>query len=274
MANSKLRLVAGFWLSCISLVCADQKQLGADSTFIKASNGEWRLEAKQADLSKLLDGIGVRTKTKVHYSVLPEAAIDAICVGATAVQLLQCLLGNSVNMAFRHAEAENANGAKVSHSEEIWILGSSLTRPSHASAQCVPVSQALDSVDNDKADLTEQWLKQAKAKDAKQRAQAIAELVNADPAFDVKVRATLQKALSDSQPQVRAQAISTWASREGELAAAEQLRQALSDSNNEVRLMAIDYIEKDTVLLQQASLDIDPAVRVLAEKKLELLSKQ
>jgi len=271
--NNKLWLVAIFCLGCTSLVYAEQKQLAAtQATLIKANNNEWRLEAKQTQLPRLLDEISAKTGTKVHYSVLPEAAVDTICVGATAAQLLQCLLGNSVNMAFHYAEVENANGAKVNQPQEIWILGSSLVRP--LQAQCVPVSQALDSVDNGKADLTEQWLKQAKAKDAKQRAQAIAELVNADPAFDVKVRATLQKALSDSQPQVRAQAISAWATREGELAASEQLRQALSDSNNEVRLMAIDYIEQDTVLLQQASQDIDPTLRGLAEKKLELLSKQ
>jgi len=271
--NNKLRLVAIFCLGCTSLVYAEQKQLAAtQATLIKANNNEWRLEVKQAQLPGLLDEISAETGTKVHYSALPEAAVDAICVGATAAHLLQCLLGNSVNMAFRHAEVDNVNGVKVNQPEEIWILGSSLARPSQT--QCAPVSQLLDSVDNGKADLTEQWLMQAKAKDAKQRAQAIAELVNADPAFDVKVRATLQKALSDSQPQVRVQAISTWASREGEVAASEQLRQALSDSNNEVRLMAIDYIEQDAVLLQQASQDMDPTVRVLAEKKLELLSKQ
>lgn len=271
--NNKLWLVAFFWFGCTALVYAEQKQLAVlQAALIKADNNEWRLEAKQAQLPRLLDEISAKTGTKVHYSVLPEAVVDAICVGATAVQLLQCLLGNSVNMAFRHAEVDNVNGVKVNQSEEIWVLGSSLARP--LQAQCVPVSQTLDSVDNGKANLTEQWLKQAKARDSKQRAQAVAELVNADHAFDVKVRATLQKALSDSQPQVRAQAISAWVSREGEVAASEQLRQALSDSNNEVRLMAIDYIEQDTALLQQASQDIDPTVRVLAEKKLELLLKQ
>ncbi len=270
MANGKLCIAAALCLSCFAAVCgADQKSSGDRTTLIQAGNGEWRLEASQASLPKLLDEIAARTGSKLHYTALPEGAVDATCVGSSVRGLLQCLLGSGVDMAFRHAE--KASGVQA---DEVWIMGSSLANLRSISGQCAKVSPPATVNDSGKTGLTEQWLRQAIAKDPKQRAQAIAELAGADSAFDGKILATLQNALSDKNALVRAQAIGALASREGGAAIGEQLRQALGDSNAEVRLMAVDNIEQDAVLLQMAAQDTDPAVRGMAEAKLEQLAKQ
>lgn len=274
MENGKLRVIAaGLWLAGMaSAGAADQASLSSSINLSRAASGEWRLEARQASLPKLLDEIAARTAAMLHYTVLPEVPVDATCVAASLEPLLRCLLGSGVNMAFHQARPEKAGAART---EEVWIMGSSLVKASAAKGGCpVAVAPTAGSAEPTKPDSTEQWLKQAKAKDPAQRAQAIAELGGADPAFDAKVKATLQKALSDRDAQVRTQAIAAWASREGEAGAGEQLRQALNDGNADVRLMALDSIEQDAELLQQAAQDADEAVRQMAEMKLEQLSKQ
>jgi len=240
-----------------------------------------QVEAKQADLAKLLDEIALKTGIMLHYSVLPKVPVTATCVGATAKQVLECLLGGNVDMAFRYSENKTAAAGQQLNPEEVWILGSSLHGPDNAGNGCASSSAgvtsklAVENASTDNASPTQQLLRQANAKSVNDRADAIANLALDDGSEnDASVHTALEKALSDKSAQVRAQAINALAFREGEAAVSGQLQQALQDSDASVRMMAVDNIESDTALLQQALQDKDTAVRDLAQLKLDVLSKQ
>ncbi len=240
-----------------------------------------QVEAKQVDLGKLLNEIALKTGIKLHYSVLPKVPVTATCVGATAKQVLECLLGGNVDIAFRYPENKTAAAGQQLNPEEVWILGSSLHGPDNARNGCALSSAAASSmlaVENGSTDNfspIQQLLRQANAKSVNDRAEAIASLaVDEGSENDASVRTALEKALSDKSAQVRAQAINALALREGETAVSGQLQQALQDSDASVRMMAVDNIESDTTLLQQALQDKDTAVRDLAQLKLDVLSKQ
>lgn len=240
-------------------------------------NTALQVEAKLADLVKLLDEIALKTGIKLHYSVLPKVPVTATCVGATARQVLECLLGGNVDMAFRYPENKVAASGQQVNPEEVWILGSSLHGPDNAGNGCAAVSSKLagENGNTDNVSPTQQLLRQANAKSVNDRADAIANLaVDEGSENDVSVRTALEKALSDKSAQVRAQAINALAFREGETAVSGQLQQALQDSDAGVRMMAVDNIESDTALLQQALQDKDAGVRDLAQLKLDVLSKQ
>jgi len=244
-------------------------------------NTSLQVEAKQADLAKLLDEIALKTGMKLHYSVLPKVPVTATCVGATAKQVLECLLGGSVDMAFRYPENKVAASGQRLNPEEVWILGSSLHGPDNAGNGCSSSSAGVTSklagenASTDNPSPTQQLLRQVNAKTANERADAIANLaVDEGSENDASVRTALEKALSDKSAQVRAQAINALAFREGEAAVSGQLQQALQDIDVGVRMMAVDNIESDRALLQQALQDKDAGVHDLAQLKLDVLSKQ
>ena len=108
--------------------------------------------------------------------------------------------------------------------------------------------------------------------DPAERADALALLVIKGRAGDADIRKALETALTDKDANVRAQALSSLARREGDGAAA-QLQAALQDSDVSVRLMAVDSAGNNPALLQQAVTDRDETVRTLATMKLEALVK-
>lgn len=279
MFNSKIWLI-GVLLSHWPIAqSAEIEQL-----VVKANpsvNTALQVEAKQVDLGKLLDKIALKTGIKLHYSVLPQVPVTATCVGATAKQVLECLLGANVDMAFRYPENKAVAAGRQVNPEEVWILGSSLQAQDNAGNGCASSSAAVSSklagenTSTDNVSPTQQLLRQANAKSVNERADAIANLaVDEGSGNDASVRTALEKALSDKSAQVRAQAINALAFREGEAAVSGQLQQALQDSDAGVRMMAVDNIESDTALLQQALQDKDATVRDLAQLKLDVLSKQ
>ncbi|PPD47640.1 MAG: hypothetical protein CTY13_05480, partial [Methylobacter sp.] len=222
MSNSKICLIAvllSHW------PIAQSAEL--ESLMVKANpsvNTALQVEAKQADLAKLLDEISLKTGIKLHYSVLPKVPVTATCVGATAKQVLECLLGENVDMAFRYPENKSASVQRV-NPEEVWILGSSLHAQDNAGNGCSSSSAAVSSKlagENgiaDNASPTLQLLRKANAKSVSDRADAIANLaVDEGSENDPSVRTALEKALSDKSAQVRAQAINALAFREGEAA--------------------------------------------------------
>lgn len=278
MSNAKICLIGillGHW-SIAQSAEIEQWVVNANPSV----NTALQVEAKQADLAKLLDEISLKTGIKLHYSVLPKVPITATCVGATAKQVLECLLGENIDMAFRYPENKSAAGQPV-NPEEVWILGSSLHAQDNAGNGCSSSSAAVskelagENASIDSVSPTQQLLRQVNAKTANERADAIANLAADEGSEnDPSVRTALEKALSDKSAQVRAQAINALAFREGEAAVSGQLQQALQDSDASVRIMAVDNIDSDRALLQQALQDKDATVRDLAQLKLDVLSKQ
>ena len=82
----------------------------------------------------------------------------------------------------------------------------------------------------------------------------------------------LENALTDQDDNVRAQAISSLAHREGAGAVA-AIQEALHDKSIDVRVMAVDGIVNDKALLEQAANDSDEIVKSLAIEKLKALNQ-
>jgi HEAT repeat protein len=121
-------------------------------------------------------------------------------------------------------------------------------------------------------DRTDDLLKQAQAKNPADRADAIGQLMAGGRKGDPAVKAELEKALTDPDASIRAQAISSLAHREGSGATA-AIQEALRDNSVDVRMMAVDGITDDIALLQQAINDSDETIRSLAAVKLEMLTQ-
>jgi HEAT repeat protein len=111
----------------------------------------------------------------------------------------------------------------------------------------------------------------AKSKNSTDRADAIGELLAEETQDDPAIKAILEQALTDQDPNVRAQAVSSLTHREGSDAIG-IIQEALHDNSVDVRLMAVDSITDDVALLQQAINDNDETIRSLAAVKLEQLN--
>lgn len=243
-----------------------------------------QLEVTQAPLSQVLTKVSEMIRIPIHYSVLPEGLITTTCVGASLQQIMACLLDHKADVIFRYSDntlGKSQNG----NIKEAWVLGAKFDAiaPTITSATCEArvlkqqeQSQATirNKTDEIQAETEEvnNLIEMAQSKNPAERAEGIGGLLAADKPGDLAIRATLKAALSDKNPEVRAQAISSFAHREGANAAAE-LQTALQDSSAEVRIMAVDSAGGNTILLQQALHDSDETVRSLAALKLEILNE-
>jgi hypothetical protein len=100
-----------------------------------------RLEARLAPLGKILKEITAKTGAVIHYSVLPEAPVTAICAGANILQLMDCLLANQVSLV--------ANKPEPGKPAEFWVLSSSVGSCKAMTVESASVSAvAVPVVDN------------------------------------------------------------------------------------------------------------------------------
>ncbi len=240
---------------------------------------EMQLEVRQMPLAQVLENIVHKTSVPIHYSVLPEGLVTATCVGSTLKQVLECLLDRKADLIVRYQRSPG-NAASQGQVAEAWILGSRLDG-SIARADCPgggadgKASLTLDLNENDangEPDQTDSLLKSAQSKIPAERAEALGALLAGGRKGDPAVKAALEQALTDKDDNVRAQAISTLAHREGSGAAA-AIQEAMHDKSTDVRMMAVDGITDDVALLQQAINDSDESVRSLAAVKLEELTQ-
>ena len=239
---------------------------------------ELQLEVRDTPLPQVLESIVQKTKIPIHYSVLPEGLVTATCVGSSLRPVLECLLDRKADLIVRylHDPDKTDNKEQVA---EAWILGARLDGAT-AKKDCLATSprtgslslKEKDSEGNDEADQTDELIKAAQAKDPTERAEAIGGLLSGGREGDPAVKAVLEQALTDQDENVRAQAISSLAHREGSGASA-AIQEALHDKSVDVRMMAVDGITDDKALLQQAINDSDETVRSLARVKLDELTQ-
>jgi len=239
---------------------------------------ELQLEVRDTPLAKVLESIAHKTKVPIHYSVLPEGLVTATCVGSSLKPVLECLLDHKADLIvrYRHDQDKPDNKEQVA---EAWILGARLDGAT-AKKDCLAASPGTSSLslkqkeseDDDETDQTDELIKAAQAKDPTERAEAIGGLLSGGREGDPAVKAVLEQALTDPDENVRAQAISSLAHREGSGASA-AIQEALHDKSVDVRMMAVDGITDDKALLQQAINDSDETVRSLARVKLEELTQ-
>jgi len=250
-----------------------------DLVISDSQGAELQLEVRQMPLSHVLEEIARKSNVPIHYSVLPEGLVTATCAGSTLKQVLECLLDRKADLIVRYQRSP-PNVVSQGQVAEAWILGSRLDG-SIARADCQAAGVAgkasltLQLNENDanaEPDQTDSLLKSAESKIPAERAEAIGALLSVGRKGDPAVKAALEQALTDKDDNVRAQAISTLAHREGSGAAA-AIQEALHDKAVDVRMMAVDGITDDTALLQQAINDSDETVRSLARLKLEELTQ-
>ena len=256
----------------------------ADLVMTDSKGSEFQLKVKQMPLAQVLDSIAHKTQVPIHYSILPEGLVTATCVGATLKQVLECLLNGKADLIVNNPQGL-ANSDSKGQVAEAWILGSRLadaTDTATAIAECpISVGQTADNGSftlsqklqdaEAAADRIDELLKTAQSKNPTDREEAIGQLL-AEAQGNPEINAVLERALTDPDENVRAQAISSLAHREGANATG-AIQVALNDDSADVRLMAVDSITNDVGLLQQAVNDSDETVRSLATVKLEQLSQ-
>jgi hypothetical protein len=243
---------------------------------------ELQLEVRQMPLAKVLEAIAKQTHVPIHYSVLPEGLVTATCVGTTLKRVLECLLDRKADLIVRYPRSNLAKADDKGQVSEAWVLGSRLEGSSVNRADCAATagqadkgSLVLQQKQQDaeaESDRTDDLLKMAKSASPAERVDAIGALLAEGRKGDPDVKAALEQALTDQDENVRAQAISTLAHREGS-DAVPAIREALNDSSVDVRMMAVDGITDDVALLQQAVNDSDETVRSLANVKLQELTQ-
>lgn len=278
-------LALGF--SSISLAkppVTGSKKAPTEMVVTTEQGSELRLDVRQVSLAKVLDSIAQQAKVPIHYSVLPEGVVTATCVGVTLKPVLECLLNRKSDLVVRYGK-KLAKANSQDHIVEAWILGSKFETPQNngmctASSEqgtikfnrAESVNQTDEVAENDP---TDNLLKIAQSKKAADRAEAIGSLLALGRKNDPKVEAVLEKAVHDSDANVRAQAISTLSHRgENKEAAAAAIQEGLQDSSIDVRLMAVDSITDDIGLLQRAVNDSDETISSLATAKLEALMQK
>lgn len=250
-------------------------------SFVSTSHkgSELQLEARQAPLAQVLESIAAKTHVPIHYSVLPEGLVSATCVGSTLKLVLECLLDGKADLIVRYSDhGSHAAGSVV----ETWVLGSRLDG---AIAKNCPMSVALNDTDSNAFDetqaqieveqlRTQQLLNMTHSKNPEERADAIGAFLAEGAEGDPEIKAALEQALTDTDDNVRAQAVSTFSHREGGASTEAVIQEAMHDSSPAVRMMAVDSITNDVALLQQAANDSDETIRNLAVLKLEQLTPQ
>ncbi len=283
------------WISLTALLFASMSTAYGDNTIVQAPfvirqsaipEAEWLLEAEQADLHGLLGSLSERSAIKIHYAALPTVNVDATCIGPTVVTILRCLLGAETNMLFHYAESVGDDANKQEREpKEIWILASSLSPPPIASARpsdCGSsegkgVSRPVESLQNEL--IVEQdvdsLLRQVDSEDSEERMNALAGLARLGKTDSPEVYDAVARSISDNDARVRGQAVYALSQIENDPNALnDYLQQALHDSELGVRLMAIDAIESDAALLQQALQDKDSSVRDYAASKLQTIMQR
>ena len=243
--------------------------------FITDNQGtQLQLEVRQMPLAQVLSDISKKTQTPIHFSALPDGLVTATCVSDSLKEILECLLNHKADLIVRYGESG------VPHDKEqlieAWILGSKIDGTNTTTcniANNTSLSFAQHNKESNEApDQTEKLLKGAQLKDPLQRAESIGLLLSGGRIGDPAVKLALENALTDKDENVRAQAISSLAHREG-AGATSAIQEALLDKSVDVRIMAVDGIENDKALLERAANDSEEVVRSLAIEKLNALNQ-
>jgi HEAT repeats len=243
------------------------------------------VQAKQASISQLLKAIADQSGVVIHYSALPDALISAKCEGKLFSQVLECLIGSKVNVAYRYHSQVNDQSKQISlthqQPEEIWVLGTDRADGHYATMACTLDSKASktdETVKPETMDPHKVLLQMADLNDTQYgelRKQAISLLAaqgkTGDTAKDDATVATLQNAFNDKDPEIKAQAVFGLSNHDGS-ERAQVLEEAVSDQNPDVRLMAVDSANTDNpadrAILQQALQDNDETIKAAASDKL------
>lgn len=245
-----------------------------------------QLEARNASLTQILQQITEKTGAIIHYSVLPAGSVTATCAGVTVKNVMECLLGSRIDRIYRKLPVQStilATAEANIQPVEIWLLGSrfgnavsTMQCSLDGSRKTINTSgNTSDGDDNPNKALIRMAQISNDPRFAELRKQALSILAmqgkSGDAETDSEITETLQKALTDEDAEMRAQAV--FGLMQQDEADDSVLMDALQDKNADVRLMAVDNADADSpqgkAILNQALNDSDEGVRAFAEHKLE-----
>lgn len=244
------------------------------------SNGLFKLDVTKMKLPSTLKLIAKSQQLAIHITDLPDTLMSTTCTGTELSQLLECLLDNKADLIVRYKQVNPIKHHNKAQIAEAWVVTSTSGDDKKTTenqttvdmtGQDNPLPAPLINNDGNGTVKVDDLLDKAQSNDKKQKALALGALLMEGHKGDPAVRAVLEQALADQDPEVRAQAVSGLAHREGSDALF-AVEQGLQDDSEDVRLIAVEGIKGDIALLQRAINDSDEAVRSLAEIKLQLLT--
>jgi HEAT repeats len=239
----------------------------------------------KASIPQILKTIAAQSGIVIHYSALPDALISTVCEGKLFSQVLTCLIGTKVNLAYRYPsqtrDIAEASSLKTTLPEEIWVLGNDRTDGSYATLSCTLdklAGQSAKAVSEETPDSHAVLVQMAGLNDEQfsdLRKQAISLLAaqgkTGDSVKDDDTIAALHNAFKDKDPEIKTQAVFGLANQDVP-ERAQILEEAVSDPNLDVRLMAVDSANADNpadrAILQQALQDSDETIKAAASDKL------
>lgn len=250
---------------------------------------EIRLEAHDAPLNRVLDLIASNAGVRIHAVAIPEPRISTICGGTALEQIVACVFGPDADFVTAAVAGHGKSGS--ARPGDVWVLGanrwlhnvpaaaredaacSDVKRPPWTRPQTLERAAPRTLIPPPDVEETAALLEMATAQESWRRIQALTRLGSARQGGDERVRETLTSALTDPDPDVRAQAVAGLA-RTGDGDQAALLHDAMRDNHSSVRMMAVGIVSNDAhgeALLREALADSDPAVQELAAMKLEAL---
>ena len=230
---------------CLGLVfCSiSSATLALPTITVQQTKQGMELIAHNAPLARVLEAVALKTHTALHTHALPKQDINRHCVTPSLHALIDCIFAQAMNTVSAH--------------RQIWILTSSLTALNAVNISHEPVPKAA-------------WQELLNAPQVQTRIDVLADLAKRGHGDAKQAHAALARGLSDSNAQVRAQAVASLASREGRAATA-LLQTALGDKAVAVRLMVVDSAGDNVRLLEKARLDSEGTVRAYALQRLRTL---
>jgi HEAT repeats len=260
-------------------------KVGSQNVSYSKQRDGFSIQTRQATIPQILKAIAVQSGVVIHYSALPDTAISAHCDAKLFSQVLECLIGTKVNVAYRYPNQAGikpqAKALAQSQPEEIWVLGIGRTDAQYATLACTLDSKANIPAETAKSQMPDAHsvlLQMSGLEDAQYsdlRKQAISLLAaqgkTGDSAKDDDTIAALHNAFKDKDPEIKTQAVFGLANQDMP-ERAQILEEAVSDQNLDVRLMAVDSANADNpadrAILQQALQDSDETIKAAASDKL------
>lgn len=251
-------LVLLLFVNLTNPVNAEEPKLSALKIAHLQTSSLLHVQASQIPFRQLMTRLAAAVHFDLHYSQIPtETVVNGDCLGINLGQVLQCLLGVSINSVVRYSEQGSPT--------EVWLLeeksaGRSLSSGS-ANTQDILFEEEIDPV-----------LDEAQSSDPLLRVQAITQLGASTVRDKVLAKSILSSALEDQSPAIRARAIASLTKLDS-AAALPELQKMLNDTNIKVRLAAVVAAHNLPDILEIAKSDSNAQISSLAEISLTKLNK-
>jgi hypothetical protein len=232
-------------------------------------------DMRQDDLLKL---ISEKTGIRFHAETPLDQKASVSFQGLGAEAALREILGSGANLFFRYGQAKAKRPSVFP--EDVWVLGKdssgSAELPAFSTAREIgpenpPAAPQTVDVKPMNGEEKAATLERLRSGSSEERVQAMARVFEDGKAGEDEVRAALETATNDGDPQVRMMAMQALANLPD---GSRYVHEALHDPDAGVRLMALASLSpgtEDAHLVREALNDPDQAVRSQAEEMVKSL---